>query len=136
MLKPPNSFCYRLPSALSLANYISVIRLWWPSAITLKCTCGGHPQDPTGETRVKIHPKIRTNNGDTYRSAALAHQGIILQPTLMVGDGIQKGDLVALLPTCKLIELDMYAVYPSRKLVLPRVRALVDFLVKNFEHVA
>ena len=92
-------------------------------------------QDPTGETRVKIHPKIRTNNGDTCRSAALAHQGIILQPTFIVGEDIRRGDLVALLPAYKLIELDIYAVYPSRKLVSPRIRALVDFLVQNFEHV-
>jgi DNA-binding transcriptional LysR family regulator len=93
-------------------------------------------QGPEGEVRVKTKPKIHTNNGDTCRSAALAHQGIILQPTFLVGQDIQKGDLVALLPEFKGIELGIYAVYPSRKLVSPRIRALVDFLVKKFEKVA
>ncbi len=92
-------------------------------------------QGPEGETRIKISPKIRTNNGDTCRSAALAHQGIVLQPTFLVGSDLQKGDLVQLLPEYKSIELGIYAVYPSRKLVSPRIRAMVDFLVVEFERV-
>jgi DNA-binding transcriptional LysR family regulator len=91
---------------------------------------------PEGEVRVKTHPRIHTNNGDTCRSAALAHQGIILQPTFIVGPDIQKGDLIELLPQFKSIELGIYAVYPSRKLVSPRIRVLVDFLVKEFESVS
>ncbi len=89
-----------------------------------------------GEVRVKTKAKIHTNNGDTCRSAALAHQGIILQPTFLVGQDIQRGDLVQLLPQYKTIDLGIYAVYPSRKLVSPRIRALVDFLVKAFEQVS
>lgn len=93
-------------------------------------------QGPDGEARVKIHPKIRTNNGDTCRSAAIAHQGIILQPTFIVGPDIQRGDLLELLPQFKSMELGIYAVYPSRKLVSPRIRALVDFLVNEFKDVS
>jgi DNA-binding transcriptional LysR family regulator len=95
----------------------------------------GPDGDGDDEVRVKIQPKIRTNNGETCRSAALAHQGVILQPTFIVGNDIQKGDLVALLPQFKSIELGIYAVYPSRKLVSPRIRALVDFLVEAFREV-
>jgi DNA-binding transcriptional LysR family regulator len=90
---------------------------------------------PEGEVRVKTDPKIHTNNGDTCRGAALAHQGIILQPTFLVGEDIRKGDLIQLLPQFKSIELGIYAVYPSRKLISPRIRALVDFLAKEFEKV-
>lgn len=96
---------------------------------------GEQRSEAGGEIRVKTKPKIHTNNGDTCRSAALAHQGIVLQPTFLVGPDIQNGDLVALLPEFKTIELGIYAVYPSRKLVSPRIRALVDFLVKEFEQV-
>jgi DNA-binding transcriptional LysR family regulator len=90
---------------------------------------------PKGEVRVKTRPKIHTNNGDTCKGAALAHQGIILQPTFIVGDDIQKGLLKEILPEFKSIELGIYAVYPSRKLVSPRIRALIDFLVKHFQTV-
>lgn len=91
---------------------------------------------PEGEVRVKTRPKIHTNNGDTCKGAALAHQGIILQPTFIVGDDIQKGLLKEILPEFKSIELGIYAVYPSRKLVSPRIRALIDFLVKHFQTVS
>jgi DNA-binding transcriptional LysR family regulator len=93
-------------------------------------------QGPDGEARVKTLPKMRTNNGDTCRSAALAHQGIILQPTFMVGRDIQNGSLVALLPQFTSVELGIYAVYPSRKLVSPRIRALVEFLANAFDGVS
>jgi DNA-binding transcriptional LysR family regulator len=91
---------------------------------------------PEGEVRVKTRPKIHTNNGDTCKGAALAHQGIILQPTFIVGDDIQKGLLKEILPEFKSIELGIYAVYPSRKLVSPRIRALIDFLVRHFQTVS
>lgn len=91
---------------------------------------------PEGEVHVKTRPKIHTNNGDTCKGAALAHQGIILQPTFIVGDDIQKGLLKEILPEFKSIELGIYAVYSSRKLVSPRIRALIDFLVKHFQTVS
>ncbi len=90
-------------------------------------------QGPDGEARVKTQPKIRANNGDTCKAAALAHQGIILQPTFIVGEDIRRGDLVELMPNYKSIELGIYAVYPSRKLLSPRIRALVDFLIQSFK---
>ena len=88
---------------------------------------------PDGEARVKTQPRIRANNGDTCRAAALAHQGIILQPTFIVGMDIQRGDLVELMPEYKSTELGVYAVYPSRKLLSPRIRAMVDFLIQEFK---
>lgn len=90
-------------------------------------------QGPEGEARVKTQPRIRANNGDTCRAAALAHQGIILQPTFIVGLDIQRGDLVELMPEYKSTELGIYAVYPSRKLLSPRIRAMVDFLIQEFK---
>lgn len=37
---------------------------------------------PRGMLSVKVSPRLRTNNGDTCRVAALRHQGIVLQPFL------------------------------------------------------
>jgi DNA-binding transcriptional LysR family regulator len=36
------------------------------------------------------------------------------------------------LPRYRAVELDVYAVYPSRKFLAPRVRLLIDFLVDAF----
>jgi DNA-binding transcriptional LysR family regulator len=84
---------------------------------------------PEGAVTVKTSPQLRTNNGDTCRIGALNHQGIILQPSFLVGTDIKAGRLVELMPQYKSIDLDIYAVYPSRKFVSPKVRVLIDFLL-------
>ena len=88
-------------------------------------------EGPDGEVKVKIHPWMSTNNGDTCRAVALAHQGIILQPTFLVGEDLAAGRLVEVLPEYSSIELGIYAVYPTRKHVAPKVRALVNFLERE-----
>jgi len=89
-------------------------------------------EGPEGQVVVKTAPCIRTNNGDTCRAGALAHEGIILQPTFMVGKDLASGALVELCPGYRSLELGIYAVYGSRKHVAPKVRLLIDFLVERF----
>ncbi len=83
---------------------------------------------PDGQVTVKVAPRLRTNSGDTCRVAALRHRGIVLQPSFLVGPDLRAGTLVEVLPEYRSIELDVYAVYPSRRFVAPKVRLLVDFL--------
>ncbi|SFB21348.1 transcriptional regulator, LysR family [Collimonas sp. OK607] len=90
---------------------------------------------PEGPVSVKTNPGIHTNNGDTCRAVALSHQGVILQPTFLVGKDLSDGTLVELMPEYQSIELGIYAVYPTRKHVSPKVRALIEFLTARFaEH--
>jgi DNA-binding transcriptional LysR family regulator len=84
-------------------------------------------EGPEGPVSVKTRPFMHTNSGDTCRAMALAHQGVVLQPLFLVGEDIAAGTLVELMPEFRSLELGIYAVYPSRKLVAPKVRALVDF---------
>jgi DNA-binding transcriptional LysR family regulator len=84
---------------------------------------------PGGETTVRTHSRIHANNGDTCRAAALAHQGIILQPDFLVYDDLHSGALVELMPDFRAAELGIFAVYPTRKQLPLKVRRLVDFLV-------
>ena len=87
---------------------------------------------PEGPVHVKVNPCIHANNGDTCRAAALAHQGIILEPTFLVGPDLDSGALVELLPQYRGVEFGIHLVYPSRKHVPPKVRRLVDFLAERF----
>ena len=87
---------------------------------------------PDGRVSVKVNPSIRTNNGDTCRIAALNHQGIILQPTFLVGDDLRSGALVEILPEFRSIDFSIYVIYPSRKHLSPKVRLMVDFLMEAF----
>jgi DNA-binding transcriptional LysR family regulator len=56
---------------------------------------------PEGEVKVKVSPRMRTNSGDTCRAAALQHQGIILQPSFMVGADLAQGMLTSCPPTAR-----------------------------------
>jgi DNA-binding transcriptional LysR family regulator len=87
---------------------------------------------PAGPIAVTTRPCMHTNSGDTCRAMALADQGVILQPTFMVGEDLKSGALVELLPEFRSLELGIYAVYPTRKHVSRKVRVLVDFLADAF----
>jgi DNA-binding transcriptional LysR family regulator len=91
-----------------------------------------HFTGPQGAVTVKVNPRLRSNSGDSCREAALQHQGIILQPSFLVGSQLVSGELVEVLPQFRSAELGIYAVYPSRKQLAPKVRRLVDFLVESF----
>lgn len=87
---------------------------------------------PDGPVAVRVAPRMRTNSGDTCRVAALRHRGIVLQPAFLVGADLLSGALVEVLPAYRSIDLGIYAVYPSRKFVAPKVRLMVDFLAEAF----
>jgi DNA-binding transcriptional LysR family regulator len=88
---------------------------------------------PEGKTFVTVKPVMRTNSGDSCLAAARQHKGIILQPSFIVAGDLQSGALVELLPGYRSLEFGIYAVYPSRQFVSPKVRAMIDFLSLAFE---
>ena len=81
---------------------------------------------------VPISGAIVSNNGLLNRSAAVAGAGIVLLPTFYIGDELRSGALVAVLTEFKPTELAIYAVYPERRNLTPKVRAFVDFLAATF----
>jgi DNA-binding transcriptional LysR family regulator len=95
-----------------------------------------HFDGPDGPVSVKTAPCLRTNSGDTCRAAALNHQGVVMQPSFMVSADLAAGTLVELMPRYRGIELGIYAVYPTRKHVAPKVRLLIEFLVDSFRRPA
>jgi DNA-binding transcriptional LysR family regulator len=87
---------------------------------------------PEGTVSVRTQPCLSSNSGDTCRAAALAGQGVILQPSFLVDTDLAAGTLVELMPEYRAVELGIYAVYPTRKHVPAKVRALLDFLGERF----
>ena len=87
---------------------------------------------PNGPVSVKTTPCFGTNSGDTCRAAALQGQGIVMQPSFLVGPDLAAGRLVELMPQYRGLEFGIHAVYPTRKHVSPKVRLLIDFLVEAF----
>ena len=90
-------------------------------------------EGPQGPVAVKVAPRMRSNSGDTCRAVALRHQGLVIQPSFLVGDDVRSGTLVELMPDYRSIEMGIYAMYPTRKHVLPKVRLLIDYLVDAFK---
>jgi DNA-binding transcriptional LysR family regulator len=85
-----------------------------------------------GAVTVPIQGNFHASNGDALLAAALAGQGLINEPTFIIGDGVRSGRLVALvLDHCPVEMPGVFAVYPSNRRPPAKVRALVDFLVKR-----
>ena len=81
---------------------------------------------------VKIPVRLRANNGDFLQRAAIAGEGLIMQPTFYLYEAIRDGRLVPVLTDYGWPELSAYAVYPATRHLSSRVRAFVDFLVEHF----
>ena len=64
---------------------------------------------------------------------ALGGRGIIWQPTFLVGADLRAGRLVQVLPAYRMQDIDIQAVYPSRRHLSAKVRVMIDFLVDQFK---
>lgn len=86
----------------------------------------------SGET-VRVSGNLRVNNGDVLVVAAEAGQGIIYQPTFLVGDAIRAGRLTAIVVDEPTVEVgSVYTVFPHDRRPPAKVRALIDFLTGEF----
>jgi DNA-binding transcriptional LysR family regulator len=77
---------------------------------------------------VRHQPRLLTDDMAALRAAAIAGAGAVRLPTLAVWDDLQSGRLVTVLPEWRPANEIVHAVFPSRRGLLPSVRALLDFL--------
>ena len=75
---------------------------------------------------------LRANNGVALTRAACDDQGIILQPTFIVGDALRSGALVSLLPEWEKGQVGLYALYPHRRFVSAKVRCFIEFVQERY----
>jgi DNA-binding transcriptional LysR family regulator len=85
-----------------------------------------------GEIAVPVQGNLRANNGDALLSAAVAGQGLIYQPTFIVGDSLREGALVPVLGGYPTYGLGIHAVLPSGRQAPAKVRAFIEFLARRF----
>ena len=82
-----------------------------------------------GEPAELTHsPRLCTDDLFTLRRAALQGIGAVLVPRLLVANDLESGALVRLLPSLKAHVGIVHAVFPSRRGMVPAVRALLDLL--------
>jgi len=80
-------------------------------------------------------PRLYTDDLFTLHRAALEGIGAVLVPLLLVADDLERGTLVRLLPSLTTRAGIIHAVFPSRRGMVPAVRALLDFLAETIESV-
>jgi DNA-binding transcriptional LysR family regulator len=81
---------------------------------------------------VRVRTQMRANNGEMLARAAAAGQGLILEPTFILGEWLRNGQLETVLDDHEWPLVQAYAVYPQTRHLSRRVRALVDFLAQRY----
>lgn len=84
---------------------------------------------PVGRGVVHIDAAFSSNDLRLLREAALRGLGIALLPTIALGDLVESGALVHVLPGIVQGENRVAVVYPEREQLPPHVRAFVEALV-------
>jgi DNA-binding transcriptional LysR family regulator len=84
-----------------------------------------------GWENVRVQPRLRADNGEMLRAAAVAGLGICILPSFIAAPAFEHRQLEPLLRDYPLEEGALHAVMPSRA-TTARVRALVDFLAARF----
>ncbi|ARP97565.1 LysR family transcriptional regulator [Bordetella genomosp. 13] len=80
------------------------------------------------ETEVLLRPQLCCNDFIVLTEAAVRGRGISLLPSEATREQMRRGQLVRVLPDWRSPEGIVHCIYPSRRGMMPAVRALVDFL--------
>lgn len=89
---------------------------------------------PSGERRpIVVRERLRSNNLMSILDAASAGLGIAVVPLYLAVPALVSGQVVRVLEQQPLHEQEINAVFPSPKLVPPKVRAFLAFARRTFE---
>ncbi|MHC1481459.1 LysR family transcriptional regulator [Frateuria aurantia] len=86
---------------------------------------------PRGQERVRLQGRLRANNGELIRDAAVQGLGIAYLPTFIVDPELASGRLVTLLDAYRPARSAVYAVYPQHRQVSPLLATFCDFMTRE-----
>ncbi|MEL0624336.1 LysR family transcriptional regulator [Marinomonas arenicola] len=90
-------------------------------------------ENEEGIQRIKPNSAIRIDNGESTRDACIDGAGITISSIWCCDKELREGKLVKILTDYRLVNNSaIWAVYPSSRLIAPKVRAFIDFFVKRF----
>ena len=88
---------------------------------------------PDGLKKIKNPGQLRVDNGESLRDASVAGMGITICSTWCAYQNLRNGELVQILKNFPLVsDTALWAVYPSSRLLAPKVRAFIDYFVDYF----
>ncbi|HWX01147.1 LysR substrate-binding domain-containing protein [Collimonas sp.] len=86
-------------------------------------------QNQAGEQQiVKLRARMRSDNIRLLKKAALAHMGVIALPCHICSEELEQGSLQRVLPDWRPPAGQVRLVFPTRRGVVPAVRAYIEFL--------
>jgi DNA-binding transcriptional LysR family regulator len=92
-----------------------------------------HFAGPDGEIVIPVQGRYQADNSEGVREGVLGGLGIGVIPIwLFKDDEISRGDVRIILRDFEPTSLPIHAVYPSRRLVPTKVRAMIEFLASEF----
>ncbi|MGP1666901.1 MAG: LysR substrate-binding domain-containing protein, partial [Rhodanobacter sp.] len=83
------------------------------------------------QVNVEVQARLITGDFAVLLESARRGMGVALLPEVICAPAIAAGELEVVLPQWNMPEGTMHFVYPSRRGMLPGVRALVDFLAER-----
>ncbi|HEV2570849.1 LysR substrate-binding domain-containing protein [Methylocella sp. CPCC 101449] len=89
-------------------------------------------ESATGPVAVDVRPRMSANDGQVLLAAARAGNGIALLPNYLALPALRTGSVAAVLEDFSPPELWVRLLVPERRVLVPRVRALMDFLTESF----
>ena len=88
---------------------------------------------PDGRVSIKTHARVRTDNGEAVRDACTDGLGISMSSTWNIYKHLQRGELIQILRDYPLVsETALWAVYPSSRLLAPKVRVFIDHFAECY----
>lgn len=94
-----------------------------------------HFDSRDGPVQVDVGGRFRADNSEAVREAVIGGAGIAVLPVWLFTDEIERGLVRVILEQFEPTRLPIHAVYPSRRLLAAKVRAMIDFLAVEFAKV-
>lgn len=88
---------------------------------------------PNGNLSIKTTGNLKSDHGEAVRDACVSGIGVAMSSTWNVYKHLERGDLIQILRDYPLVsESAIWAVYPSSRLLAPKVRVFIDYFSKCY----
>lgn len=86
---------------------------------------------PSGET-IYLNPVLYLNDAQAMRECAIKGLGITALHHYQVADALARGELIEILPACRMPQIPVFLYYHPGRYMQPKVKAWVEFMCKNW----
>ena len=88
-------------------------------------------RDEQGERILRVNGRLRCNSGEALCDAAKRGLGIVQLPNHYVGEALERGELIEILPAFRPEKESISALYPPGRQLSPKVRVLLTYLTEH-----